>query len=212
MRVALVIEGLRTNDGRLVQEGASTWPERINVLDVPELNARIVGHVTDIRRAGGWVTGEYEGPLHPDQALTVNARPDAQSHQSAASEMYVFTHYPIAAAVLSPLVLWPWPQCGHREDAGKPFVLPPTEVSRRVHTEETEDRTSQIEAFLTNTIGGMAALVRPPLMAAIREVLERNSGIVDQRAEALDHLTAELADTLFPAEGLGGFFGALGGS
>lgn len=47
-------------------------------------------------------------------------------------------------------------------------------------------------------IGGMMVHMRPLVLTKIRDVLERNESIVSQTPEALDHLTNEIADTLFP--------------
>jgi hypothetical protein len=50
--------------------------------------------------------------------------------------------------------------------------------------------------------------VRPLFAVKVREILERNEGIVDQRTEVLEHLTNEIVDAIFSSsDGLDFDFG-----
>lgn len=59
---------------------------------------------------------------------------------------------------------------------------------------EPEKMMIQMQAIF----GALMDTIRPALAHGIRQVLERNESIVYQSAPALDHLTNEIVDAIFP--------------
>lgn len=64
---------------------------------------------------------------------------------------------------------------------------------------DEEDAVKSILGVAEAALSGMLVHIRPLMMKRIREVLERNETIVHQTPVALDHLTKEIADALFPS-------------
>lgn len=76
------------------------------------------------------------------------------------------------------------------------------------------DMTAMMESLtglMESAAMGVRAVLLPVFIATIRSVLERNETLVDQRDEALAHLSEAIADELLPTGSpdgpLGGLFG-----